>query len=169
MSWLEFDWEKTQQWITSPLFQIECIHNTINEAKKTNFDENSFLSNNDGEDEITSYAQKRKNEAFKDEMFFTVPNFRQALTDYGPNSALTSSKFPNGILTTDEGYQFELRIYPQVRILTYSRSLTSHKGLNAKHFLSIFVKQFKSRFDQTNIWPLTSKRFTIGIVGVSFE
>ena len=170
-SWLEFDWEKTRLWIPSPLVEIKCLFNEEIESKKSNSDLTSTSSNNQSLDEKRSFAQKRRNEAFQDTMFFTVNDFRQTFTDYGPNTALNSSEFPNGILTTDEGYQFELIIYPQVRIWFYkwSKMINSHKGFNAKNFLSIFVKQFKSQFDEENIWPLTSKRFTIGIVLVSFE
>ena len=86
--------------------------------------EESIFEHNHSKNSHTNFVDRTLNDyqmsntAFEDELTFTITNLRDTISNYAPNTALVSSKFPNGILTTDEGYQFELRIYPQVCIFT---------------------------------------------------
>ena len=49
------------------------------------------------------------------DMFFTLPNWSDIWENTPKGSSIYTSSYPGGIFKTEEGYEFELRIYPKVQ------------------------------------------------------
>ena len=49
------------------------------------------------------------------DMFFTLPNWSEIWENTPKGSSIYTSDYPGGTFKTEEGYEFELRIYPQVQ------------------------------------------------------
>ena len=49
------------------------------------------------------------------DMFFTLPNWSDIWENTPKGSSIYTSDYPGGIFKTEEGYEFELRIYPKVQ------------------------------------------------------
>lgn len=49
------------------------------------------------------------------DMFFTLPNWSEIWENTPKGSSIYTSSYPGGIFKTEEGYEFELRIYPKVQ------------------------------------------------------
>ena len=80
------------------------------------------------------------------DMFFTLPNWSEIWENTPKGSSIYTSDYPGGIFKTEEGYEFELRIYPQLQgsasglpqISVYP--ILSLSGLKRLYFRSMFVE-----------------------------
>ena len=80
------------------------------------------------------------------DMFFTLPNWSEIWENTPKGSSIYTSDYPGGIFKTEEGYEFELRIYPQVQgsaislpqIFVYP--ISSLSGLKRFYTPRIFVE-----------------------------
>ena len=83
----------------------------------------------------------------KDEFFWKLENWAETWNQIETTQYIQSPDF-----VTEEGYAFNLHIYP--------------KGSNASHpdYISIYAYQKPSENDNDNVWPLAGKQVTLGIV-----
>lgn len=89
-------------------------------------------------------------------MYFILNNWTEIWESAEIGTRIESKNYPGGVFKTDEGYEFQLWIYP--------------KGISTKtrNNLIIYPVSVESQYDESNIWPISGKQFTIGIVEPGF-
>ena len=55
-----------------------------------------------------------------------------------------------------------------IAIVFFESKLLSNKGWNINNYMSIYAIPVANEYDQSNVWPLTGKQITIGIVELGF-
>ena len=88
--------------------------------------------NGNGENSESSVPENRSNEAPSTkndprDMYFIFENWTEILESSEVGTKIESKNYPGGIFRTDEGYEFQLWIYPkELNHMQYSISLVYH-------------------------------------------